>query len=531
MFTQDPTTLIALLLGRDSQLMIAVILITLLFKNLHVYYTARRWFTHYGMSTVTLEGRIVNDLRHMDQRSIMDPTMRALIHYVNKQDFSKISTGIRAGAYYNLEDNEDFSHNIKTLLPLDPATGMVIAPDIHLFARAQQSGIKQSHASSANSRESDSMVCTETVLTLDLKSPRGLAHIHAFLKDCDKTYEEYLSEEAHKHMILRLTWNSEFLRAAILPIPEHKTFDNMFFDGKAQLIQRLQSFRNKAVYHRLGIPDSLGLLFHGEPGTGKTSAIKAIANYMKMNLIIIPMSSITTRRELELIFYKKCVGTDYEIPYNKRIYVFEEIDCNGWENVVRDRELMRAEAKARATEQVAAKAAALVARGLISGSGSDSTTTGYDEDDDSNRTFKKRLRKSGQDEPLTLGAFLEVLDGIVEIPGRIVIMTTNHPEQLDPALRRPGRIDMELEFKRLRREHIAQIFERWCGETFPADSLPAVADHRFTQADLSRLIFKHEGSPGAFVQELVDLSRDPLPSHSSMSDSSIASMSEGPSEA
>lgn len=39
---------------------------------------------------------------------------------------------------------------------------------------------------------------------------------------------------------------------------------------------------------------------------------------------------------------------------------------------------------------------------------------------------------------------LNVLDGVVETPGRIVIMTTNHPETLDPALIRPGRIDKRI---------------------------------------------------------------------------------------
>ena len=39
---------------------------------------------------------------------------------------------------------------------------------------------------------------------------------------------------------------------------------------------------------------------------------------------------------------------------------------------------------------------------------------------------------------------LNVLDGIVDTPGRIVIMTTNHPEALDAALIRPGRIDKKI---------------------------------------------------------------------------------------
>lgn len=50
---------------------------------------------------------------------------------------------------------------------------------------------------------------------------------------------------------------------------------------------------------------------------------------------------------------------------------------------------------------------------------------------------------SGGDE-LNLAGVLNVLDGVVDSPGRIVIMTSNHPEKLDPALIRPGRINKQL---------------------------------------------------------------------------------------
>lgn len=45
---------------------------------------------------------------------------------------------------------------------------------------------------------------------------------------------------------------------------------------------------------------------------------------------------------------------------------------------------------------------------------------------------------------LNLSGLLNVLDGVVDSPGRIVIMTTNHIEMLDPALIRPGRIDKKM---------------------------------------------------------------------------------------
>jgi len=45
---------------------------------------------------------------------------------------------------------------------------------------------------------------------------------------------------------------------------------------------------------------------------------------------------------------------------------------------------------------------------------------------------------------LNLSGLLNVLDGVVDTPERIVVMTTNHPEILDPAHIRPGRIDQKL---------------------------------------------------------------------------------------
>merc|ERR1712032_894589 len=45
---------------------------------------------------------------------------------------------------------------------------------------------------------------------------------------------------------------------------------------------------------------------------------------------------------------------------------------------------------------------------------------------------------------LNLSGILNVLDGVVDTPGRMLVMTSNHPEMLDPALIRPGRIDKQI---------------------------------------------------------------------------------------
>ena len=52
--------------------------------------------------------------------------------------------------------------------------------------------------------------------------------------------------------------------------------------------------------------------------------------------------------------------------------------------------------------------------------------------------------KAETSDKLNLSGILNVLDGVVDCPGRILVMTSNHPEKLDPALIRPGRVNIKL---------------------------------------------------------------------------------------
>eukprot|EP00966_Prymnesium_polylepis_P274584 6344250-Prymnesium_polylepis.1 len=45
---------------------------------------------------------------------------------------------------------------------------------------------------------------------------------------------------------------------------------------------------------------------------------------------------------------------------------------------------------------------------------------------------------------LNLAGLLNVLDGVVDTPERMLVLTSNHPEKLDPALIRPGRVDKQI---------------------------------------------------------------------------------------
>ena len=71
-----------------------------------------------------------------------------------------------------------------------------------------------------------------------------------------------------------------------------------------------------------------------------------------------------------------------------------------------------------------------------------------------------KKKKEAKDQ-LTLSGLLNVLNGVVDTPGRIVIMTTSHPEQLASALIRPGWIDKKILFGYMSPEDAIEMMEHY----------------------------------------------------------------------
>ncbi|TFY60670.1 hypothetical protein EVJ58_g5008 [Rhodofomes roseus] len=66
---------------------------------------------------------------------------------------------------------------------------------------------------------------------------------------------------------------------------------------------------------------------------------------------------------------------------------------------------------------------------------------------------------------VSLSGLLNALDGIAAQEGRILFATTNHYRALDPALCRPGRMDLHLEFKLASKDQAARLFYRFYSDT------------------------------------------------------------------
>ena len=110
---------------------------------------------------------------------------------------------------------------------------------------------------------------------------------------------------------------------------------------------------------------------------------------------------------------------------------------------------------------------------------------------------------------LTLAGLLEVLDGVMEMDGRMIVITTNYPERLDAALTRPGRIDVKLKFGRCTNHCLVQMYEHFFNDTditllwpkeFDKSLLP---DDRWTPAEATQILLNNIHDPQRGLNQLV----------------------------
>lgn len=102
--------------------------------------------------------------------------------------------------------------------------------------------------------------------------------------------------------------------------------------------------------------------------------------------------------------------------------------------------------------------------------------------------------------PVSFSGLLNALDGIHTSEGRLLFMTTNHPEKLDPALVRPGRIDYRLEFGYATFEQAERLFQRFfpdSPETSARQFARRVPAGTCTMAQLLQYLLTHAGAPEA----------------------------------
>ena len=113
------------------------------------------------------------------------------------------------------------------------------------------------------------------------------------------------------------------------------------------------------------------------------------------------------------------------------------------------------------------------------------------------------IDKSNNDK-ITLSFILNIIDGIRETPGRILIITSNNYESLDHALIRPGRIDMTLEMRNASVDVIKEMYNHYYSDIIPETIEMQLRDNVVSPAKIVNMRLENDNKDD-FLSEMLKI--------------------------
>ncbi|KAG6919913.1 hypothetical protein DXG01_013262 [Tephrocybe rancida] len=207
---------------------------------------------------------------------------------------------------------------------------------------------------------------------------------------------------------------------------------------KEMLLNDTKDFlRSEKWYADRGIPFRRGYLLHGVPGSGKSSLIHAIAGQLMLDIYVVSLSaswiSDSTLTTLMGRVPARC------------ILLLEDLDAAFVRSSTREDNNQEKEKKEGPEPQNNNSGSG---NGIRSGSGRN-----------------RRGDQLSDVNTLSLSGLLNALDGVAAAEGRLLFATTNHLDRLDPALSRPGRMDVWIEFKNASKWQAEALFRNFFPST------------------------------------------------------------------
>jgi hypothetical protein len=272
---------------------------------------------------------------------------------------------------------------------------------------------------------------------------------------------------------------------------EPKTFNHIWFDGKDEFVKQLQYFsKNKEAFRSRGKPYRKTILVYGDPGCGKTSLLMSLLNEMKCQksqykrqLIHLKLDKLS-RIDLMNIFFKEELVVDgafdgvVKIPFDRRIYYIEEMDSYKMTHQRSDKsEQDTCDKDDTSSEDSFVKNISDVL---------EVKKTAVNTDQALAKLFTPKPETDTN--KLTIGDLLESLDGIPSMKnGEILFMTTNYIDKIDSAIKRPGRINHLLHFKKSSKENTIHILEKNFGYVLTKKQKARIPHRKWTPAKIDAL--------------------------------------------
>jgi hypothetical protein len=125
--------------------------------------------------------------------------------------------------------------------------------------------------------------------------------------------------------------------------------------------------------------------------------------------------------------------------------------------------------------------------------------------------FNKR-QATNDNAQITFSNLINIMDGVLTKSGTIIFITTNHPEQLDNALLRPGRIDMILQINLPKKDEIEKLFIDLMSRYFDKETIKTNFDRfydtiykrKLSMSAIVNFLFTYKDKYMENISELID---------------------------
>ena len=386
--------------------------------------------THHVSSSVGYSDKI-------QKKKIYSTDFVALLDYIKDINISKkkeiLTTQLKELSYANRWKENDNEDNRYQFIPLnDFYEETLISKDHNIY-------LKMRNIERIDDDKKNNDTCNELTATIfcyydnNNDKIKKINILKDFLNHIRKIYLDKIAKKDNNQYVFEYEKSETIDNETKLYFSEHinehnKNFNNVIIENKQKLIDYVTKFKKESSqdvlkqYERMGIPYKAGMLFWGSPGTGKTSTIKAILKETNRHGIIIDLSNIETNKELESIFRTRIIN-DKKYKGNELCYIIEDCDATKLSSIKERKEDPK-------------------------------ITVCNNENNKLSSEIKNIII---QPKSFDLSCFLNILDGIIELHGVMIIISTNHPDKIDEALIRPGRIDFKYEFKKITKNNILDL--------------------------------------------------------------------------
>ncbi len=395
---------------------------------------------------------------------------KALMHFLHKDEYQMINK-IRERTNYHWNRDDEWVENKDRGYDVDQEEEFQFTKDIYGKIHEE---VKERSRRGDNTEYQD-------VYTLEVCSKTlNLNELEKWISDQCNIYQKYLKQRiSDKQMLFTVSWDNKHSSMEIEDNDWdcYASFDNTYFRNKKEIVSKIDFFlNNEEWYKERGIPYNLGILLYGKPGGGKSRFIKQIINYTKRHALDIKLNDGFDFDALRHLIQNENIDSDHIIEQKNRVIIFEDIDAVG--DTLKDRELKEKEKDC----QTKAVMESLSKMKKVSNEKSDNKKT--------KDNFVSVSSVDTCDSNNNLSYFLNMIDGLNECNGRIMIMTTNRVEYLDKALIRPGRIDIKIECGNCNIEDIDGMLRCFYKDdyNYTVEDIRSDIDNKYTSAEVTNIL-------------------------------------------